>query len=168
MNCAIQVHYLLLCFIFCAPSKAGKLTFPSTHAWACRVYNKGARVQGTFWVSALARPPVSHIIKIERGARRHLIPILAASCGCAAARGRQAKQKRWRGGGIPHAVEAGAGRAEHRQSLQRTTILWRHSSICQTCFVIIKWKMLHFHVRQAQDGAGDEAEDGAENVAEAD
>lgn len=71
------------------------------------------------------------------------------------------------GGGIPHAVEAGAGRAEHRQSLQRTTILWRHSSICQTCFVIIKWKMLHFHVRQAQDGAGDESEDGAENVAEA-
>lgn len=28
--------------------------------------------------------------------------------------------------------------------------------------------MLHFHVRQAQDGAGDEAADGAEAVAEAD
>lgn len=70
---------------------------------------------------------------------------------------------------MPHAVEA-----EHRQSLQRTTILWRHSSICQTCFVIIKWKMLHFHVRQVRDRDGDGdgteavAEDVAEAVAEAD
>lgn len=118
MNCAIQVHYLLLCFIFCAPSKAGKLTSPSTHAWACRVYKKGARVQGTFWVSALARPPVSHIIKIERGARRHLIPILAASCGCAAARGRQAKQKGGEGGG--HTTRSRSGGWQSRAQTKLT------------------------------------------------
>lgn len=46
-----------------------------------------------------SRPPVSHIIKIERGARRHLIPILAASSGCAAARGSKAKKEDGEGGG---------------------------------------------------------------------
>lgn len=126
---------------------------------------KGSPTAG-YILGKRSRPPVSHIIKIERGARRHLIPILAASSGCAAARGSQAKKEK-EGDGMPHAVGA-----EHRQSLQRTTILWRHSSICQTCFVIIKWKMLHFHVRQARDGDGDGteavAEDVAEDVAEAD
>lgn len=73
----------------------------------------------------------------------------------------QPGKKEEEGDGMPHAVEA-----EHRQSLQRTTILWRHSSICQTCFVIIKWKMLHFHVRQARDGDGDGDGDGTEAVAE--
>lgn len=68
-------------------------------------YKKGARLQGTFWVSALARPPVSHIIKIERGARRHLIPILAASSG---------RQKKEEGDGGRGAL------ACHTQSRQST------------------------------------------------
>lgn len=72
---------------------------------------KGSPTAG-YILGKRSRPPVSHIIKIERGARRHLIPILAASSGCAAARGSQAKKEEEGG-------ERGA-RACHTQSRQST------------------------------------------------
>lgn len=67
---------------------------------------KGSPTAG-YILGKRSRPPVSHIIKIERGARRHLIPILAASSG---------RQKRRRGDGGRGAL---AGHTQSRQSTDK-------------------------------------------------
>lgn len=68
---------------------------------------KGSPTAG-YILGKRSRPPVSHIIKIERGARRHLIPILAA-------RGSQAKKEE-EGDGERGAL---AGHTQSRQSTDK-------------------------------------------------